>query len=296
MPCTAWRALPPSSSVRCTHLPAVVSAAILAPATAPSSNCTFTIQGPDLLLCMRALASGARVRLGVSRSEAVNSSTTGSTGSLATARRLHTAFTAAGSPCGSGNRSMGQKSIDSFFKRPASSAKAATDPAGAGADPAAGASAAPAAGADPQAPAASAQAPGGDGADTTASEQPAAPDTAEAQLSERQLLRAQANRNAALAKQVREPVGRAAPSSGCAGRRAPRLAWQNCQTLRHCPWRAPPHPAPSCWQGRSGLPPPRRHQGQRAVVRKHALHMAPPPSLPPTRWCCAPRRRAGCRG
>lgn len=97
---------------------------------------------------------------------------------------------------------MGQKSIDSFFKRPASTAKAAAGPAGADADPMVGASAAPAAGANPQAVPATAETQAGDGAAAPAAEQPAEASTADAQLSERQLLRSHANRNAAMAKQV----------------------------------------------------------------------------------------------
>lgn len=98
------------------------------------------------------------------------------------------------------SRAMGQKSLDSFFKRPASSQGAAKDaaaPATAGGGDAVQPAAAEAvAGVPPQPPAAAAAA-AGDGSAADAAE-----DVHAAQASEQQRMRAAANRNAALAKQV----------------------------------------------------------------------------------------------
>lgn len=157
---------------------------------------------------MRALALGSRAGLGISRSEAVSSSANSNIRTLTTFQRLHAACNASRGPTiGFSDRSMGQKSIDAFFKRPASTAKAAAGSEGADSVQAAGA--APTSGVEPQAPVASAKAGGSTGAAAAAAspatKTPAA-STAAAQLSERQLLRAHANRNAALAKQVGEPT------------------------------------------------------------------------------------------
>ena len=95
---------------------------------------------------------------------------------------------------------MGQKSLDSFFKRPAScqgAAKDATAAAASGDDAAQPPAAGAVAGVPPQPPAVAAAAAG----DDSAAE--AAQDVHAAQASEQQRMRAAANRNAALAKQVR---------------------------------------------------------------------------------------------
>lgn len=99
---------------------------------------------------------------------------------------------------------MGQKSLDAFFKRPASAqgaAKDASSTAAAAAAAGGGDAVQPVpeavAGVPPQPPAAAAAA-AGDGSAAEAAE-----DVHAAQASEQQRMRAAANRNAALAKQVR---------------------------------------------------------------------------------------------
>ena len=91
----------------------------------------------------------------------------------------------------SSSSAMGQKSLDSFFKRPAS-AQGAKDASAAAAAAAGAGDAEPVAGVPPLPPAA------GGGSPAAAAE-----DTHAAQASEQQRMRAAANRNAALAKQVR---------------------------------------------------------------------------------------------
>lgn len=141
---------------------------------------------------------------------------------------------------------MGQKSLDAFFKRPASaqgSKDASTAAAvAAGTGDAAQPAAEPVAGVPPLPPAAAAAAAGGGSSAATVE------DTHAAQASEQQRMRAAANRNAALAKQVRCagvcPVQRPAPRGpSCMRRRCrrsmvaswPRLARQHRRQLRALP-------------------------------------------------------------
>jgi hypothetical protein len=92
---------------------------------------------------------------------------------------------------------MGQKSLDSFFKKPAAAAKAMSSSAAA--NEAAAAEPAPA----EQPAAGAAAAAGGSGGDGAAAAATAAPaDVHAAQAAEQQQLRVHANRNGALAKQV----------------------------------------------------------------------------------------------
>jgi hypothetical protein len=95
---------------------------------------------------------------------------------------------------------MGQKSLDSFFKKPAAAAKAMSSSAAA--NEAAAAEPAPAE--QPAAgTAAAAGSSGGDGGGAAAAATVAPADLHAAQAAEQQQLRAHANRNGALAKQVR---------------------------------------------------------------------------------------------
>lgn len=116
---------------------------------------------------------------------------------------------------------MGQKSLDAFFKRPASAQGAAKDASSTAAAAAGDGDAVQpvpeaVAGVPPQPPAAAAAA-AGDGSAAEAAE-----DVHAAQASEQQRMRAAANRNAALAKQVR--------GLGCAGA----LSSLCCMHLCYC--------------------------------------------------------------